>query len=86
MRKSAKKNTDFLKQKNKPASSARSAASIPRIPLDDPEITWRMQVEYHIGFILADKKKEKIIDLLENHDQRIFANSHASNTLPKHPI
>ena len=52
---------------------------------NDKEIVWRMEREYHIGFILRSKKKEKIMERLENYARRIFEGYHASAPVPDKP-
>ena len=44
----------------------------------DPEICWRIDKEYHVGMIIQAKKRERILELLDNYAERIFSEFHAS--------
>jgi hypothetical protein len=44
----------------------------------DEEIVWKMDKEYHIGMIVTNKKRQRILELLDNYAAHIFQNSHAS--------
>jgi hypothetical protein len=44
----------------------------------DEEIVWKMDKDYHIGMIITDKKRQRILELLDNYATHIFQNSHAS--------
>ena len=43
----------------------------------DEEVVWRMQKDYHIGLILQSKKRERILELLEDYAGRVFRDFHA---------
>lgn len=48
----------------------------------DSEIAWRMEKEWHIGFIVSDKKEERVLDLLDEYTGRISTGFHASAPIP----
>jgi len=48
----------------------------------DEEIKWRMEKEWHIGFIVSDKKEARVQDLLDEYAGRISAGFHASAPSP----
>ncbi len=50
---------------------------------DDPEIWWRMEKEYHIGFILRSDDEGRLRDLLDEYAERIASGFHASAPAPK---
>lgn len=52
---------------------------------NDPEIWWRMNKEYHVGFILKAKDKKRLEELLESYAVRIFEGYHASAPVPDKP-
>jgi hypothetical protein len=37
-----------------------------------------MEKDYHIGMIITNKKRQRILDLLDNYAERIFKDFHAS--------
>ena len=43
----------------------------------DEEIVWRMQKDYHVGMIVQSKKRERILELLENYVGKVFQDFHA---------
>lgn len=45
---------------------------------NDPEICWKMNKEYHVGMIVKAKKKERILELLDDYAVRIQKDFHAS--------
>jgi hypothetical protein len=51
----------------------------------DPEIVWKMEMEYHIGFILQSTNKDRIAELLDEYAERIFKYFHASAPVPDKP-
>ncbi|MEJ2004661.1 MAG: ATPase [Cyclobacteriaceae bacterium] len=51
----------------------------------DPEIVWRMQKAWHIGMVVASDKRERILELLDNHTKRIASDFHASAPAPDRP-
>ncbi len=50
---------------------------------NDPEIWWRMDKKYHIGFILQSKDPQRISNLLENYAARIKSDFHAAAPAPE---
>ena len=58
--------------------------SLARVPhpdtssFQDKEICWRLDKKYHIGMIFKSKKRERILELLEDYSARIFQDFHAS--------
>jgi hypothetical protein len=50
---------------------------------DAPEIWLRLLKKYHIGFILQSKKRDRLLDLLEDYGNRIANEFHASMEAPK---
>ncbi|MCS6820871.1 MAG: ATPase [Microscillaceae bacterium] len=51
----------------------------------DPEIYWRANLEYHIGFIFQSEKKERIMELLDTYAHIIREQYHASAPVPEKP-
>ncbi|PWK27359.1 ATP-grasp domain-containing protein [Arcicella aurantiaca] len=49
---------------------------------NDSEIYWRIDLEYHIGFIVKSNSREKVVELLDNYAQKIYDNFHASAPIP----
>lgn len=49
----------------------------------DSEIYWRIEMEYHIGFIVKSDSRERVIELLDDYAQRIYDNFHASAPVPE---
>lgn len=47
-------------------------------PFEAPEIVWRNDKEYHIGFILKSKSRERILQLLDQFAERIRKDYHAA--------
>jgi hypothetical protein len=52
---------------------------------DDPEIVWRMQMEWHVGLIVSAKKRERVLEILDKYVQIIFERFHASAPVPDKP-
>lgn len=50
---------------------------------DDSEIWWRMEKDYHIGFILQSDDLARMESLLEDYTQRIATGYHASIPAPE---
>lgn len=48
----------------------------------DEEIVWRMTEEYHIGFIVKAKTRERVLELLDGYSKRIAKDFHASAPAP----
>jgi len=44
----------------------------------DAEIVWRLKKDYHIGLIVQDKKRAKILELLDQYAERVAREFHAS--------
>lgn len=44
----------------------------------DPEIWWRLKMDHHVGMIVKAKKKERILELLDQYAERIGREFHAS--------
>jgi len=54
---------------------------------NDPEIHWRLKGnEYHIGFIVKSNSRDRILQLLDNYAQKIYADFHASAPAPDKPV
>ncbi len=52
----------------------------------DPEIVWRMRDNpYHIGLIVRSKKRERVLELLDDYAQRVRQDFHASAPAPERP-
>ena len=49
----------------------------------DPEIWWRMEKEYHVGFILQSDNPVRLRSLLDDYTHRIATNYHASIPAPE---
>jgi len=44
----------------------------------EKEIVWRLRKDYHIGMIVQHKKRERVLELLEDYGKRIAAGFHAA--------
>ncbi|MEL6925312.1 MAG: ATP-grasp domain-containing protein [Bacteroidota bacterium] len=44
----------------------------------DPEIWWRLNMDYHIGMIVKSEKRERITELLDKYAARVGSEFHAS--------
>lgn len=44
----------------------------------DPELVWRMQRPYHVGFIVKSKQPERVEELLGQYTERVRRDYHAS--------
>jgi hypothetical protein len=52
----------------------------------DAEIAWRMtDMGHHIGLIIRDTKRERVIELLDDYAQRVARDYHASAPAPEKP-
>ena len=49
---------------------------------NDSEIYWRMEEEFHIGFIVKAKTRERVAELLDGYAKRIAQDFHASAPAP----
>lgn len=49
----------------------------------DSEIYWRIEMEYHIGFIVKSDNRERVVALLDDYAKRIYENFHASAPAPE---
>ena len=45
---------------------------------NDPEIWWKMHDEYHVGLIVQTTGRTRVMELLDDYAQRIYAGFHAS--------
>ena len=53
---------------------------------NDPEIVWRMTDKtHHVGLIVQSKKRERVLELLDNYAERVQQDYHASAPAPKKP-
>lgn len=53
---------------------------------NDPEISWRLtDKEHHVGLIVQSKKRERVLELLDEYAQRIQRDYHASAPAPSKP-
>ncbi|MFN0212982.1 MAG: acetyl-CoA carboxylase biotin carboxylase subunit family protein [Saprospiraceae bacterium] len=53
---------------------------------NDPEVVWRMEGhDYHVGIIVRSKKRERVIELLDDYAHRVQRDYHASAPAPKKP-
>jgi biotin carboxylase len=52
---------------------------------DDKEIFLRMNMEYHVGFIVQSASRERVLELLNGYLPRVYADFHASAPLPDKP-
>ena len=52
---------------------------------NDPEITWRLRKDFHIGLIVTAPRVQRVYDLLDNYAHRIGQEYHASAPVPDHP-
>ena len=53
---------------------------------NDPEIAWRMyDMANHIGLIVQSKKRERVLELLDDYAHRVQRDYHASAPAPERP-
>ncbi|MDR6196576.1 acetyl-CoA carboxylase biotin carboxylase subunit family protein [Siphonobacter sp. SORGH_AS_0500] len=52
---------------------------------DRPEVYWKMDEEYHIGLIVNDLSREKVLAILEEYTLKIYHELHASAPLRDKP-
>ncbi len=53
---------------------------------NDPEVVWRMSSKsHHIGLIVQSKKRERVVELLDNYAFRVQQDYHASAPAPSKP-
>jgi hypothetical protein len=53
---------------------------------NDAEITWRMtDMSHHIGLIVQHKKRERVLELLDDYAHRVQRDYHASAPAPDKP-
>lgn len=45
---------------------------------NDPEIVWRIQKDFHVGFIVQSPSRERVLELLDNYVPRVYQDFHAS--------
>lgn len=48
----------------------------------DPEIVWRLNKPYHVGFIVQGDSPKKLANLLDQYAERVFHDFHASAPVP----
>jgi biotin carboxylase len=51
----------------------------------DKEIFLRMNMEYHVGFIVQSASRERVLELLDGYLPRVYADFHAAAPLPDKP-
>jgi hypothetical protein len=44
----------------------------------DPEVCWRIAKDWHVGLIVKDPQRERVLELLDGYTQRIQQEFHAS--------
>ena len=49
----------------------------------DEELVWRIQKDYHVGFIVQSPKRERVLELLDNYAERVLRDFHASAPPPE---
>lgn len=54
-------------------------------PFRDPEIVWRLEKEYHIGLIIRDAERGRVLELLDDYARRVHEHYHASAPAPEKP-
>ena len=52
---------------------------------NDPEIVWKIDKDYHVGFIVKSNSREKVLGLLDDYAERVFRDFHASAPVPDKP-
>ena len=53
---------------------------------NDPEIAWRMtDMDHHVGLIVQSKKRERVLELLDDYAERVQRDYHASAPTPNRP-
>jgi hypothetical protein len=52
---------------------------------NDPEIVWRIDKDYHVGFIVKSDSRERVLALLDDYAERVFRDFHASAPVPDKP-
>lgn len=53
---------------------------------DDPEIVWRLNKPFHVGFIVQGDSPEELAHLLDQYAERVFNDFHASAPVPDKPV
>ena len=51
----------------------------------DPEIVWRVDKPYHVGFIVKSMDRDRVSELLDDYAERVFKEYHASAPVPDKP-
>ncbi|MGA0559250.1 ATP-grasp domain-containing protein [Larkinella sp. VNQ87] len=51
----------------------------------DAEIVWRINKEYHVGFLVKSPARERVLHLLDDYMERIYRDYHASAPVPDKP-
>jgi hypothetical protein len=44
----------------------------------DPEIAWKLDKKYHVGFIFSDSKQDKVLSMLDKYSRIIAEDYHAA--------
>lgn len=52
---------------------------------NDPEIVWRVDKPFHVGFIVRAESRERVTELLDKYAERVFHEFHASAPVPDRP-
>ena len=52
----------------------------------DPEIVWRVDKPYHVGFIVRSTDRDRVSELLDQYAERVFNEFHASAPAPDKPL
>ncbi len=52
---------------------------------NDPEIVWRVDKPFHVGFIVRAESRERVTELLDKYAERVFHEFHASAPVPERP-
>lgn len=52
---------------------------------NDPEIVWRVNKPFHVGFIVRAESRERVTELLDSYAERVFHEFHASAPVPDRP-
>lgn len=52
---------------------------------NDPEIVWRVDKPFHVGFIVRAESRERVTELLDKYAERVFHEFHASAPVPNRP-
>ncbi len=50
-----------------------------------PEVYWRMEEDYHIGLIIRDENRNKVLEILNEYTLKVYQGLHASLAAPDKP-